>query len=561
MSKKLPYLSYSLNSLAKISTPNNQSTILILRNAVQECKSMRELKEIHTQIITSPNLHKNDNHSLITRLLFFCALSDFGSLTYATDVFRLIEKPDLYIYNIMIRAYSCKTSEKNYNHLSKSLKLYKRMLWSGITPDCLTFPFLLKECTRLLDGRVGCSIYGQAIKFGVYDDIFVQNAMISLYMACGFVTSARVLFDKMLNRDVVSCNTMIIGYLRSGDLDGSLDLFRRMKKRNIISWNSIITGFVQGGRAREALEFFQEMQNLSDDDMVRPDKVTIASVLSACAYLGAIGHGKWVHDYLRRSGLECDVVIGTALVDMYGKCGFVKRAYAVFKEMPEKDTLAWTAMISVFALHGYGKDAFNAFRQMEEEGVKPNHVTFVGLLSACAHSGLVDKGRWCFNMMRRVYLMEPQVYHYACMVDILSRAALFGEAEGLIRSMPIEPDVFVWGALLGGCQMHGNWELGERVARCLIDLDPPNHAFYVNLCDIYAKASRFDDVKKIRTLMKERGIRKEVPGCSMVEVDGVVHEFSVKGSPDVVMRELVLTLNALNKMIKNEGSQPFYMKF
>ncbi|KAK4839768.1 hypothetical protein QYF36_024837 [Acer negundo] len=382
--------------------------VSILRNAIQECKNMGELKQIHSQIITSPYIHKNQHHFLISRLLFFCAFSNFGSLSYATNVFRHIKEPNLYVYNIMIRAYACKFGESNDTHLYQSLKLYKRMLFSGILPDFLTFPFLLKECTRRLDGLVGSTIHGQAIKFGLYDDVFVQNSMISLYMACGLVTRAKKLFDEMFSRDVVSWNAMIIGYLRNEDLDKALDLFRRMEKRNVISWNSIITGFVQGGRAKEALEFFQEMQSSSDDDLVKPDKITIASVLSACAYLGAIDHGNWVHGYLNRSGLECDVVIGTALVDMYGKCGCVGKAYAAFKEMPEKDTLAWTAMISVFALHGYAKEAFDTFKEMEDEGVKPNHVTFVGLFSACAHSGLVGKGRWCFDLMRHVYLMEPQ---------------------------------------------------------------------------------------------------------------------------------------------------------
>ncbi|XWS37731.1 hypothetical protein CRYUN_Cryun19dG0070200 [Craigia yunnanensis] len=258
----------------------------------------------------------------------------------------------------------------------------------------------------------------------------------------------------------------------------------------------------------------------------------MASVLSDCAYLGAIDHWKWIHGYLRRSGVECDVVIGTALVDMYGKCGSVERAYEVFKEMPKRDTFAWTAMISAFSLHGYSKEAFDTFEEMEAVGVKPNHVTFLGLLSACAHSGLVEKGRWCFDMMRRVYLIEPQLHHYAFMVDVLSRAGLFEE-------------------------IHGNIELGERVAQYLIDLEPRNHAFYINLCDIYAKTGRFDDVKRIRALMKERGIRKEVAGCSMIEVDELVLEFSVEGWPVLVMDETVLVSNLFNNEIKGEGTMHY----
>lgn len=448
----------------------------------------------------------------------------------------------------MIRAYASKVTDA---HLSPALILYKQMHFNGIAPDNLTFPFLVKECTKRLDIGTCVGIHGQAIKFGVYNNVFVQNSMISCFLACGFVGGARKLFDEMPIKDTVSWNSMIIGYVRSGNLDKALDSFRKMEKRNVRTWNSIITGFVQGGRPKEALEFFQEMQCLNDDrEAIRPDKITIASVLSACAYLGAIDHGKWVHSYLERSGLEFDTVIGTALVDMYGKCGCLEKAYEVFKEMPRKDTLAWTAMISAFALHGHGKEAFYLFEEMEAGGVRPNQVTFVGLLSACAHSGLVEKGRWCFHEMKHIYMIEPQVHHYACMVDVLGRAGLFDEAEELIRSMPMEPDVFVWGALLGGCQMHGNVQLGETVAKRLIDLDPLNHAFYLNLCDVYAKASRFDEAKRIRSLMEERGIKKEVAGCSMIDVDGVVHEFSVRGSPDVVMEEIAWVSVSLNSEMR-----------
>ena len=518
-----------------------RSVILLL---IEECRNMVELKQIHTQIIKSPHIHQTDQPLLLSRLLFFCAFSDSGSLRYATALFRVLNNPNLFVYNIMIRAYASKSS----NPCSfKSFLLYKQMLSEGISPNGLTFPFVLKECVSNLASFTGRSVHSQVIKFGFYDDVFVRNSLISLYSASGFFGVARAVFDEMPNRDVVSWNSMIVGYLRSGDLDEALDLFSRMRNRNVVTWNSMITGFVQGGRPREALELFQEMQVM--DRMVRPDKVTIASVLSACAHLGAICHGKWVHNYLRRCGLECDVVISTALVDMYGKCGSMEQAYKVFKEMPEKDTLAYTAMISVLALHGYSKEAFHVFGEMEMSGVKPNHVTFVGLLSACSHAGLVEKSRWCLDVMKRVHSIEPQVYHYACVVDVLGRAGLFEEAEQVIRDMPMKPDVFVWGALLGGCQMHGNVELGERVAKYLIDLEPVNHAFYVNLCDIYAKSGRSEDAKRVRTLMKERRIRKEVVGCSLIEIDGVVHEFSVRGSPDVEMKRIVQVLDALNKDI------------
>ncbi|CAL0333221.1 unnamed protein product [Lupinus luteus] len=459
----------------------------------------------------------------------------------------MTKNPDLGAYNIMFRSYAG-IDGGDETQFSKALVLYKQMLEKGIVPNCLSFPFLIKGCTRRLDGSSGQVIHAQVIKFGFFNDVFVGNSLISFYMTCGLCNNARRLFDEMLVTDVITWNSMIIGYLRNGGIDMGLDLFRKMNSRNIITWNSIITGLVQGGRAKESLELFHEMQFLSD--VCKPDKITVASVLSACAQLGAIDHGKWVHGYLRRSGIACDVVIGTALVNMYGKCGHVQQAFEIFKEMPEKDTSAWTAMVSLFALHGLGWKALDCFREMIRAGVKPNHVTFVALLSACVHSGLVEKGRWCFDMMRHVYLIEPQVYHYACMVDILSRARLFDEAERLIRSMPMKPDIYVWGALLGGCQMHGNIELGEKVAHYLIELEPHNHAFYMNLCDIYAKAGMFDAAQRTRSLMKERGIKKEFPGCSMIEINGVVNEFSVGGSSEFPMEELVLVLNKLSNEMK-----------
>ncbi|KAM3248066.1 pentatricopeptide repeat-containing protein like [Capsicum annuum] len=512
---------------------------------LKNCMTMRELKQIHGHITISPKLFITDRWFLISRLIFFCTVSQSGSLTYANTVFNLVPRKTLFIYNAMIRAYASRIHDPTS---SQPLILYKQMLFDGITPDCITFPFVLKHCVTRVSVVVGKSVHAHVVKFGFHTDVFVQNCLISLYSQSGSVGNARRVFDEISNKDIVSWNSIIIGCLRNSELDMALELFRSMKKRNIVTWNSIITGFVQGGRPKEALGFFYEMQ-VFGDDMVSPDKMTIASVLSACASLGAVDQGRWVHDYLNTSGLEFDMVIATALVDMYGKCGSVSRALDVFRAMKNKDVLAWTAMLSAFAINGNGREAFELFLDMEAAGVRPNAVTFTALLSACAHSGLIDTARWCFHVMRHAYHIEPQGQHYACMVDILGRAGLFDEAEALIRNMPLEPDVFVWGALLGGCQMHRNFPLGEKVAWCLIALEPLNHAFYVILCDIYAKAGRFDHLKEIRALMKEKGIEKTVPGCSTIEVGGVVCEFSVRGSPQVLMTEILSVLDSLSDEI------------
>ncbi|CAN1842584.1 Pentatricopeptide repeat-containing protein At5g66520 [Linum perenne] len=530
-----------------LESPSLSFTKFLVR-LIQQSKSIRKISQIHTQILTNPILAESDFDFLISRLLFFVAIPDSGCLNYASRIFNCVHTRNLPLYNIMIRAYASDKTKLERSH--SSLALYKEMLVDGIRPNALTFPFLLKECGKRLDLDSGCCVYGHSIKFGIDDDVFVRNSMISLYSLCGVVGSARKVFDEMSERDVVSWNSMIIGFLRSGELGEAMDLFRRMDCRNIITWNSMITGFVQGGQAKKALELFHEMQHCK----IRPDKVTIASVLSAITYLGAIDHGKWVHSYLKRTGLESDTVLETALVDMYGKCGSLVRAHEVFTKMSKKDTQAWTAMISAFALHGHVQEAFDMFEEMKSEGIQPNQVTFIGLLSACAHSGMVEKGRECFRTMRSKFMIEPRVHHYACMVDILSRAGLVDEANELIRGMPMAPDVYVWGALLGGCQMQGNLELGEEVAKRLISLEPRNHAFYMTLRDIYRRAGKFDDVKRVRALMKENGVRKEVPGCSMIEVEGVVYEFSAGGSPDVMIEVLDEILDNLNHELKIIGS-------
>ncbi|XP_026380245.1 pentatricopeptide repeat-containing protein At2g20540-like [Papaver somniferum] len=514
-----------------------------LGRLIDECKNLKHLKQIHAHILVSPNLPIHQHYFLITRLLFITTtvFSSNDSYHYAINIFNHIEKPNPFVYNTMIRAHSGNIHSGVGN---SCMILYKEMLENGIKPDYLTYPFLIKGCTNQVDDRMGRIVHGHVFKNGFTIDLFVQNSVINFYSKFEDLGNAVKVFDEMLHRDIVSWNSLLSGYLRCGDLESALGVFRVMEERSVFSWNSIITGFVQGGRAIEALEFFHEMQVLGED-RVSPDEVTIASVISACASIGALDQGKWVHSYLKRSGLESDIVIRTALVDMYGKCGCLENAVAIFREMGEKDVLAWTAMISVFALYGLGNEAFDLFEEMKMEGVKPNNVTFVGLLSACAHSGLVEKGRWCFEIMREVYFIKPQVQHYACMVDLLGRAALFEEAEDIIRSMPMEPDVYVWGALLGSCRMHGNVELGERVSSYLIKMEPQNHAFYVVLSDIYAKAHRFDDVKRIRVAMEERGIKKIVPGCSKIEIDGSIHEFSVRGCPVTMMKEIEMVLTGV----------------
>ncbi|GER25297.1 pentatricopeptide repeat-containing protein [Striga asiatica] len=372
--------------------------------------SIQHLHQIHSQILTSPNLSSHHRSFLVSRLLLqLCAAASSPlSLPYAARIFAHIPNPSLFAYNAIIRASATESSGR------QCFILYKSLLRGGLLPDSITLPFVLKECSNRANMSSGRALHAHSFNLGYESNLYVQNSLITLYTDCGAMDNARKVFDAMPQRDAVSWNSMIISFLRGGELDSALKLFRQMEsKKNIITWNSVITGLTQGSRPRQALDIFREMH---DKNTVLPDKITVASALSACASLGAIDQGKWVHAYLHRTGLECDVAVMTALVDMYGKCGYVDKATKIFRAICNKDVFAWTAMISVLALNGLGHEALGVFAEMEGSGVRPNDVTFVALLSACVHCGLVDWARWCFDRMERAYGVRPGNEHYACML-------------------------------------------------------------------------------------------------------------------------------------------------
>ncbi|WOL18143.1 hypothetical protein Cni_G26936 [Canna indica] len=297
-----------------------------LAGLIDRCYSMRQLQQIHAQIIVAPlSPHAEDAAALLTRLLSSyvaaSSSSSSSSLHYPTALFHsLPAPPTLFAYNAIIRAHSFAPS----SHLN-SISLYSQMLAASIRPDHLTFPFLFKYCSHVLNSAVGQCLHVHALCLGYHTDVYIQNSIIHMYSTCGLIDSARKVFNGMPLKDVVSRNSMLAGHLKCGELDLALDLFFSMTERNVITWNSIITGFVQAGRFKEALDLFHEMLILNDKRS-KPDKVTVASIISACSSLGALDQGKWVHAYLKKERLEFDVVVGTALIDMYGKCGCVGKA-------------------------------------------------------------------------------------------------------------------------------------------------------------------------------------------------------------------------------------------
>lgn len=344
--------------------------------------------------------------------------------------------------------------------------------------------------------------------------------VVHLYAVCGEMKSARRMFDKMPQRDVVTWNIMMSQLIKKGEVEGAYGLFCLMPERNVRSWTAMISGFVQCGMAKEGVGLFLEMESES----LRPNEVTVVAVLAACADLGDLEFGRRVHWFVKRNGFERNVHVCNTLIDMYVKCGCLEEGCEVFDGMVERTVVSWSSLIAGFAMHGKGEEALKMYGEMIESGVKPNHVTFVGILHACSHMGLVEKGRAFFTIMSRDYGILPRLEHYGCLVDLLSRAGQLKEAHEVILNMPMSPNGVVWGALLGGCRLHKNIELAEEAMRHLSKLDPLNDGYYIVMSNVYAEAGKWEEVVRMRKLMKNRGVKK-TPGCSSITVDGVVHEF------------------------------------
>lgn len=394
------------------------------------------------------------------------------------------------------------------------------MLESDASPDCYTFPSLLKACTKARSLESGKQAHAFAIKFGLDGDEYVRPTLINMYAEFGELRWARVLFEKG---------------------DGEC----------VVEYNSMIMGCVRGSRPGEALALFREMQGKG----MRATDVTLLSVLSACALLGALELGRWVHEYVKKNRFGSYVKVNTALIDMYAKCGSLEEAISVFQSMPYKDTQAWSAMIIAYAIHGHGTTSITTFNTMQEGGVQPDSITFLGLLYACSHSGMVDKGLHYFHIMKTQYRIVPNIKHYGCIVDILARGGLLQKAYEFIDGLPINPTPILWRTLLSSCHAHGNAELGKRVFYRIIELDDSHGGDYVILSNMCANAKIWDDVNEIRKVMGDKKIVK-VPGVSSIELDSAVHEFFCGDGKHRSSREVHRMVDEVIKQLKAFGYKP-----
>ncbi|KAL4191899.1 hypothetical protein AMTRI_Chr06g191320 [Amborella trichopoda] len=534
---------------------------------LQRCSNFEEFRRIHAQVTGTGFIQC---FTIVAKMMGFCSL--MNRMDYALDVFEQVHQPNVFLWNTLIRGYSISNTPQ------VAITLYKQFLDKGFSPDNYAFPFVLRASRELEFLSMALQTQCQIVKHGFECDVHVQTQLLQVLAACGSLDLAAQCFDEMQERDEVSwiamicayCsekgdikeaeklfkempmrdnitwNAMIVGFIRWGDLESARKLFNQMCFKDVVSWSALISGYTHKGCYKEALSLFNRMVFSS----TKPNHITLVSAISSCAHLGSLQAGMWIHQYIVKNGMCLDVYMGTTLIEMYSNCGEIKNALRVFYLVSERDIYLWNTMIEGLAMHGLGDKVLEVFSKMLKQGIRPNEISFVGIMTACSHMGLVKLGQGYFNCMIYKYRIRPRIEHYGCLVDLLGRAGLLNEAQELVKTMQTKPNAVVWGALLGACKMKGNVELGEKAFKELLELEPENSGNYVLMSNIYAAANRWEDVERVRKLMEDLGIERR-HGWSSIEVGGVVHEFVQGGK---TWKDVYDMLDELGRQLRSYAS-------
>lgn len=518
-------------------SPYRNQTISLL----QKCKHINQIRSIHAKIVR--NGHDQDPFILFEVLRIS---SNFKSLNYASKIFERTHHPNVFLYTAIIDGF---VSNGSY---ADAIRLYYQMVEESVLPDNYAISSALKACGFLLGLREGREIHGQVLKLGLRSNRSTRLKLVELYGKCGEFKDAMQLFDEMPEcNDVVASTVMINCYVEHGLVENAFEVFSRVKVKDTVCWTAMIDGLVRNGEMARALDLFREMQR----DNVRPNEVTIVCVLSACSQLGALELGRWIHSYMGKHRIDLNHIVGGALINMYSRCGDIDKALRVFEEMKERDVTTYNSLIAGLAMHGRSIEAVEMFREMINQGIRPTKVTFVGVLNACSHGGLVDLGFEIFQSMTRDYGIEPQIEHYGCIVDLLSRVGRPEEAYDFITNMKIAPDHIMLGSLLSACKIHGKLQLGEQIAKRLLDCRSADSGIYVLLSNAYASSGKWKEAVQIRAKMKEAGVQKE-PGCSSIEVNNEIHEFILGDIRHPQREQIYKKMQELKQIVKLEGYSP-----
>ncbi|XP_027356295.1 pentatricopeptide repeat-containing protein At1g34160 [Abrus precatorius] len=479
-----------------------------LDSLLQKCNTLIHMKQLQAHLITTG---KFQFHSSRTKLLELCAISPAGDLSFAGEIFRRIQTPSTNDWNAVLRGLAQSSQP------TQAMSWYRAMSRSSQKVDALTCSFALKACARALAFSEATQIHSQILRFGFEADVLLLTTLLDVYAKTGYLDAAQKVFDNMRNRDIAS-------------------------------WNAMISGLAQGSRPNEAIALFNRMK----EEGWRPNEVTVLGALSACSQLGALKQGEIIHGYVVDEKLDTNVIVCNSVIDMYGKCGFVDKAYLAFANMScKKSPITWNIMIMAFAMNGDGYKALELLDQMVLDGVHPDAVSYLSALCACNHAGLVEEGVRLFDIMKGSGV-KPNVKHYGSVVDLLGRAGRLTEAYDIVNSMPVVPDVVLWQSLLGASKTYGNVEMAEMASRKLVEMGSNNCGDFVLLSNVYAAQQRWHDVGRVREAMKNRDVRK-VPGFSYTEIDCRIHKFVNGDQSHPNSKEIYAKLDEIKFRIKAYG--------
>ncbi|RVX20621.1 Pentatricopeptide repeat-containing protein, chloroplastic [Vitis vinifera] len=484
-----PPLLYYIQGLRAGLRPNGH-TFMYLLKALVSGQEIKEGEEVHASVVRTGFACSEFVSGALLGFYVACGLVGKGR-----QVFDEMRQPGLVLWTLIIRAYVCVTLPE------KALELFRTMREVGLTPDMVAVSTVVSACGLLGDLGVAKAMHCFIEKSGIEVDAFVSSTLISTYGECGSLDYAYRFFQETPMKNIVVWNTMIHQSVEHNNLELGKQLFQSMPDRDVVSWNSMIGVFARIGQYQEALTWFHEMEFSG----VSPNTLTLLSTLSACASHGALDTGAWIHAYVDKNDMNRDGSLDSSLIDMYSKCGDIDKAVQIFEESTRRDLFTWTSIVCGLAMHGRGEKALHYFSKMKEAQVQPDDVTMVGILSACAHAGLLDQGWWYFQSMEKVFGLVPKVEHYGCMVDLLGRMGCLKEAYDLIMGMPMEANEIIWGAFLSACRVHNNVELGEVAARRLLGLDPRDPWAQVMLSNMYAEEAKWDRSMGLRKEIKRRG--------------------------------------------------------
>lgn len=435
----------------------------------------------------------------VTYINMLAACIKSGDIETARRMFDSMLFPSVSSWNAILSGYF-----QNGNH-KEAVKLFREMQFRIQKHDRTTLAIALSSCAGMGSLEAGKQIHAASLKDALHTDIYVASGLIGMYSKCGKTELAKHIFYKMPTMDVVC-------------------------------WNSIIAGCFLNSLDKEAFIFFKQMQ----EHGMLPTQFSYATVLSSCAKLSSSFEGKQIHALITKDGYVNDVFVGSALIDMYCKCGNIDEALRFFNMMSNKNTVTWNEMIHGYAQNGCGDEAISLYEDMISSGQKPDDITFVAVLTACSHSGLTDAGIEIFNSMKQLHGVEPVLEHYTCIIDSLGRAGRFREAEVLLDKIPYKDDPIIWEVLLSSCRVHANVTLAKRAADELFRLDPQNSVPYVLLANIYSSLGRWDDARAVRDLMSEKQVTKD-PGYSWIEQKSEMQAFTVHDNFKALDDEVVVS--------------------